>query len=88
MEMFNFTLRQLTPGERAPGTHWIGGLGPQSRFERYGEKKNLSPVRNSNPAVQYVMLKLVVSIVTYRGVTVDGVLDSILDLLPTLTHDS
>jgi hypothetical protein len=32
----------LTPGEKAPGTHWIRGLGgPQSRSGRCVEEKNL-----------------------------------------------
>jgi hypothetical protein len=43
-----------TPGERAPGTQWIGGLGgPQSRSGRRGEEKILHPTgtRNSDPSV-------------------------------------
>jgi hypothetical protein len=32
---------RFTAGERAPGTHWIGGQ-PQNRSEQRGEKKNLA----------------------------------------------
>jgi len=30
----------FTPRETAPGTHWIGGCGPQKRSGRGDEKKN------------------------------------------------
>jgi hypothetical protein len=33
----------FSPGERAPGTHWIGGrVGPHSRSAPRGEEKNLT----------------------------------------------
>jgi hypothetical protein len=33
----------FTPGERAPGTHWIGGwVDPRAGFRRCGEEKNLA----------------------------------------------
>jgi hypothetical protein len=35
---------RFTRGERAPGTHWIGGwVDPQSRSGRRGEEKILDP---------------------------------------------
>jgi hypothetical protein len=35
---------RFTPGERAPGTRWIGGwVGPQRRSGRGGEEKNSQP---------------------------------------------
>jgi hypothetical protein len=32
---------RLIPGERAPGTHWIGWVDPRSRPGRHGEEKIL-----------------------------------------------
>jgi hypothetical protein len=38
------------PGVRAPGTHWIGGLGgPQSRSGSRGEEKILDSTRTRTP---------------------------------------
>jgi hypothetical protein len=37
---------RFTPGERAPGTHFIGRLGgPQSQSERHGEVKILDSIK-------------------------------------------
>jgi hypothetical protein len=42
---------RFTPGERAPGTHWIGGWlgGPQNRFGRHGEVEILDPTGTRTP---------------------------------------
>jgi len=40
----------FTPRERAPGTHWIGGLGgPRAGLDAVVRGKIPSPYRNSNP---------------------------------------
>jgi hypothetical protein len=89
MDVIGFTPRPLYPWGKRPQYPLDRRLGgPQSRFARYGEGKNLASIRNQKPAVQYVMLKLVVRIVMYRGVTIDGVLAWFLDLSTTLTYDS
>jgi hypothetical protein len=45
---------RFTSGERAPGAHWIGGLGvPQGRSGQCGEVKMFDPTgtRNADPSV-------------------------------------
>jgi hypothetical protein len=41
---------RLTPGERIPGTHWIGGWeGPRASLDAGARRKILCPCRGSNP---------------------------------------
>jgi hypothetical protein len=45
---------RFIPGERDPGTHWIGDqMRPRSGFERCGVEKDFffAPVRNKTPVV-------------------------------------
>jgi hypothetical protein len=47
---------RFTPGERTPGTHWIGGwVGPRAGLYRQDRGKILCPCRGSNPVVQPVV---------------------------------
>jgi hypothetical protein len=40
---------RFTPGERAPGTHWIGGwVGPRAILDAVVKRKIPSPCRDSN----------------------------------------
>jgi hypothetical protein len=41
---------RFTPGERTPGTHWIGGwAGPRAGLDAEARRKILCPFRGSNP---------------------------------------
>jgi hypothetical protein len=41
---------QFTPGDRAPGTHWIGGwMGPITGLDALYERKISCPFGESNP---------------------------------------
>jgi hypothetical protein len=41
---------RFTPGERTPGTHWIGGwVGPRAGLDAEARRKILCPCRGSNP---------------------------------------
>jgi hypothetical protein len=41
---------RFTPGERTPGTHWIGGwVGPRAGLDAETRRKILCPCRGSNP---------------------------------------
>jgi hypothetical protein len=41
---------RFIPGERTPGTHWIGGwVGPRAGLDTGGRRKILCPCRGSNP---------------------------------------
>jgi hypothetical protein len=41
---------RFTPGERTPGTHWIGGwVGPRAGLDAGARRKILCPCRGSNP---------------------------------------
>jgi len=45
----------LTPGERVPGTQWIGGwLGPGTGADAMEKIKFLASTRNQTPVVQPV----------------------------------
>jgi hypothetical protein len=45
----------FTPGEIAPGTHWIGGwLGLRAGLDAVKKKKYLDSVGNRTPALQFV----------------------------------
>jgi hypothetical protein len=50
---------RFTPGERTPGSHWIGGwVGPRARLDAGARRKILCPCRGSNldrPIVQPVV---------------------------------
>jgi hypothetical protein len=50
---------RFTPGERTPGTHWIGGwVGPTAGLDAGARRKILCPCRGSNlnrPTVQPVV---------------------------------
>jgi hypothetical protein len=42
--------RCITPGERARGTHWIGGwVGPRAGLDAVGMRKYSFPCQESNP---------------------------------------
>jgi hypothetical protein len=45
---------RFTPGERTPGTHRIGWVGPKGGLDAVGEEKNPVPARNRTLAVQPV----------------------------------
>jgi hypothetical protein len=46
---------RLTPGERAPGTHWIGGwVGPRTGLNIVDKRNIFPPAANPNPAVRPV----------------------------------
>jgi hypothetical protein len=46
---------RFTPRERAPGTHWIGGLvGPRAVLDAVVKRKIPSPRRDSNPITPIV----------------------------------
>jgi hypothetical protein len=46
---------RFTVGERAPGTHWIGGwVGPRASVKAVAKKKNPCPAGNRTPVVQPV----------------------------------
>jgi hypothetical protein len=40
---------RFTPGEKAPGTHWIGGWVGRRRSGRRGEEKILDPTETRTP---------------------------------------
>jgi hypothetical protein len=43
----------FTPGERAPGTHWIGGwVGLKSWYGGYGDVKILDPTGTRTPTLR------------------------------------
>jgi hypothetical protein len=59
MGVVNFTLRPLYPGERAPGTHWIGGwVGPRAVLYAVVKRKIPSPRRESNTGLSGIITKL------------------------------
>jgi hypothetical protein len=48
-------LGRFTPGERAPGPHWIGGLvGLRACLDAMEKRKYLVPAGNRTPALQPV----------------------------------
>jgi hypothetical protein len=48
-------LGRFTPGERATGTHWIGGwVGPRAVLDAVVKKKIPSPRRETNPRTPIV----------------------------------
>jgi hypothetical protein len=48
---------RLTPRERAPGAHWIGGwVGPRAVLDAVVKRKIPSPLRESNPRTPIVQL--------------------------------
>jgi hypothetical protein len=51
MEEWIYSAYILSPGERAPDTHWIGGwVGHSSGLDAVEKRKNL---RESNPDLRY-----------------------------------
>jgi hypothetical protein len=47
----------LSPKERAPSTHWIGGwVGPRAVLDAVVKRKIISPCRESNPRTPIVQL--------------------------------
>jgi hypothetical protein len=48
-------LGRFTPGERAPGTHWIGGwVGPRAGLDAMEKREAVAPARNRTRTVQPV----------------------------------
>jgi hypothetical protein len=46
---------RFTPGERAPGTHWIGGwVGPRAGLDTIVKRKIFGPCQESNPRTPIV----------------------------------
>jgi hypothetical protein len=47
---------RFTPGERTPGTHWIGGwVGLRAGLDAWARKKSSVPVGDRTPIVQPVV---------------------------------
>jgi hypothetical protein len=55
-EWSNSRAGRFTPRERAPSTHWMGGLGPRAVLDAVVRRKIPSPSQESNPRTPVVHL--------------------------------